>query len=246
MGNDRCAIVTGGSRGIGRAIAVQLAVDGYDVGFCFRSDDVAAKETAELIEAQGRRVHHEAVDVADLDAVRRFVGTVEDRLGPPHAVVACAGITRDRPLAMMDGAEWDAVLRTNLDGVFTVCRSAVFGMIRRRAGAVVTVSSVTGISGRAGQTNYAASKAGMHGFTRSLAKEVGRYGVRANVVAPGFIESDMVAGLRDTARADAERSIALGGFGRPQDVADAVSFLVSDRAAYITGAVLRVDGGITS
>jgi 3-oxoacyl-[acyl-carrier protein] reductase len=240
----RVAIVTGGSRGIGRAIAVQLARDGFDVGFCYRRDEVAAKETATLVEAEGGRVYHEAVDVADMAAVRRFVAQVEERLGAPYAVVACAGITRDRPLALMDPEDWGDVLRTNLDGVFNLCRSTVFGLIRRRAGVVVTVSSVAGIAGNAGQTNYAASKAGTHGFTRSLAREVGRYGIRANVVAPGFIESDMVADLTGTVRQQAEQGIALGRFGEPGHVADAVSFLVADRAAYITGAVLQVDGGI--
>jgi len=240
----RVAVVTGGSRGLGRAIAVQLARDGFDVGFCYRRDEVAAKETATLVEAAGGRVYHEAADVAELAAVRGFVGRVEEHLGVPYAVVACAGITRDRPLALMDPEDWGDVVRTNLDGVFNLCRSTVFGLIRRRAGAVVTVSSVAGIAGNAGQTNYAASKAGTNGFTRSLAREVGRYGIRANVVAPGFIESDMVADLTGTVRQQAEQGIALGRFGEPGHVADAVSFLVSDRAAYITGAVLQVDGGI--
>ncbi len=240
----RVAIVTGGSRGLGRAIAVQLARDGFDVGFCYRRDEVAAKESATLVEAEGGRVYHEAVDVADMAAVRGFVGRVEERLGAPYAVVACAGITRDRPLALMDPDDWGDVLRTNLDGVFNLCRSTIFGLMRRRAGVVVTVSSVAGIAGNAGQTNYAASKAGTNGFTRSLAREVGRYGIRANVVAPGFIESDMVADLTGTVRQQAEQGIALGRFGEPAHVADAVSFLVSDRAAYVTGAVLQVDGGI--
>jgi 3-oxoacyl-[acyl-carrier protein] reductase len=245
MNSSRSAIVTGGSRGIGRAIAVRLAKDGFDVGFCFRDNAEAAKETEELIRAQGSEAYAEAVDVADGDAVRQFVRNVEERLGAPYAVVACAGITRDRALAVMPQEDWDAVLRTNLDGVFNLCRATVFGLVRRRAGAVVTVSSVAGLSGNAGQTNYAASKAGMHGFTQSLAKEVGRYGVRANVVAPGFIESDMVADLQQAVRLRAEQNIALGRFGEPSQVADAVSFLVSDQASYITATILRVDGGIT-
>ncbi|MGQ0838601.1 3-oxoacyl-ACP reductase FabG [Actinokineospora sp.] len=234
-----------GSRGIGRAIAVRLAADGFDVGFCFHRNEIAAKETAAEIESHGRRCHYERVDVADYVAVGEFVARVEDRLGPPYAVVACAGITRDRPLAVMDVADWDAVLRTNLDGLFHLCRATTSGLIRRGEGVLVTVSSVSGIAGNVGQANYAASKAGAHGLIRSLAKEVGRFGVRANVVAPGFIDTDMLTGMRDSARDKAERAIALGRFGAAENVADAVSFLVSDQAAYITGAVLQVDGGLT-
>ncbi|GAB3465353.1 3-oxoacyl-ACP reductase FabG [Actinophytocola sediminis] len=238
---NRVAIVTGGSRGIGRAVAARLAEDGYDIGFCFRGDDVAAKQTEELVADHGRAVHSERIDVADFAEVGEFTRRVEDKLGPVEVVVANAGIVRDRPLALMSEQDWSAVVRTNLDGVFNICRAGVFGMIRRRRGVVVTMSSVFGVTGNAGQANYAASKAGIIGFTQSLAKETGRYGVRANVVAPGFVDSDMVADLRH--RAELEAGIALGRFGRPAEVADAVSFLVSDRAAYITGTVLRVDGG---
>ncbi|HEY4023728.1 MAG TPA: 3-oxoacyl-[acyl-carrier-protein] reductase [Pseudonocardiaceae bacterium] len=245
MNDTRCAIVTGGSRGIGRATAIRLAQDGFDVGFCYHRDEVAAKQTAEAITELGRRVCYQAVDVADLAAVREFTERVERELGPVHTVVANAGITRDTPLAIMAEQDWQDVLRTNLDGTFTICRAVAFGMIRRRAGNIITVSSVAGISGNAGQTNYAAAKAGMIGFTASLAKEVGRYGIRANVVAPGFIESDMIAVLRDSVRDKAVADTALGHFGRPEDVADAVSFLASDRARYITATVLRVDGGLS-
>lgn len=242
--NAPCAIVTGGSRGIGRAIAVRLAADGFDVAFCFRSDEVAAKETAELVRDQGRRAYFEAVDVADFAAVGEFVKRAEAELAPVDTVVACAGITRDRSLALMSEQDWTDVLRTNLDGAFNLCRQSLFGMIRRKRGSVVTVSSVAGIAGHAGQANYAASKAGLHGFTQSLAKEVARHGIRANVVAPGFIESDMVAALKPAQRDKAVQAIGLGHFGQPEQVADAVSFLVSDRASYITGTILRVDGGI--
>jgi 3-oxoacyl-[acyl-carrier protein] reductase len=235
------AIVTGASRGIGRAVATRLAEDGYDIGFCYRGDEVAAKQTAELIADHGRGVCYEKVDVADFAAVGAFTRTVEERLGPVDVVVGNAGIVRDRPLALMSEQDWTDVVRTNLDGVFAVCRASVFGMIRRKRGVIVTMSSVFGVTGNAGQANYAASKAGIIGFTQSLAKEAGRYGVRANVVAPGFIDSDMVADLKN--RDELATGIPLGRFGRPEDVADAVSFLVSDRASYITGAVLRVDGG---
>jgi 3-oxoacyl-[acyl-carrier protein] reductase len=238
---SRVAVVTGASRGIGRAVAVRLAEDGYDIGFCYRGDEVAAKQTAELVADQGRATHCERVDVADLTAVSAFTKNVEEALGPVDVLVANAGILRDKPLVLMSEEDWSDVLRTNLDGVFNACRATIFGMIRRKRGAIVTMSSVFGVLGHAGQANYAASKAGIIGFTQSLAKEGGRYGVRANVVAPGFVDSDMVADLKN--RDELAAGIPLGRFGRPEDVADAVSYLVSDRAAYVTGAVLRVDGG---
>jgi len=238
-------IITGGSRGIGRAIAVQLAEDGHDVAFCYRGNEDAAKETAASVESHGRRVFHKAVDVASFEEVRSFVGQAEEALGPATAAVACAGVTRDRSLALMDPADWNIVLRTNLDGAFHLARAVSFGMMRRKSGAIVLVSSVAGLSANPGQANYAASKAGMHGLASSFCKEAGRYGVRVNVVAPGFIETDMVATVKPAVRARAEKDIPLGGFGSPADVAHSVSFLLSERAAYITGAVLRVDGGLS-
>ncbi|MFF0203413.1 3-oxoacyl-ACP reductase FabG [Streptomyces sp. NPDC005017] len=239
------AIITGGSRGIGRAIAVQLAEDGHDIAFCYRGNENAAKETAAGIEAHGRRVVCKAVDVTSFEQVRSFVEEAEQELGPTTAAVSCAGITRDRSLALMDPADWNTVLRTNLDGAFHLTRAVAFGMMRRKSGAVVLVSSVAGLSANPGQSNYAASKAGTHGLASSLSKEAGRYGVRINVVAPGFIETDMVASMKPSVRARAETGIPLGGFGTPANVAHAVSFLLSERAAYITGAVLRVDGGLS-
>ncbi|MFG2598044.1 3-oxoacyl-ACP reductase FabG [Streptomyces sp. NPDC048462] len=244
-GDPRTALVTGGSRGIGRAIAERLAQDGFDIAFCYRGDHEAAAETASLVEAAGRRVMHRAVDVADPDAVREFTALAQERLGPVHAAVSCAGIHRDRAAALMSDEDWSDVVRTNLDGAFHLSRSVLMGMFRRRAGSLVLISSVAGIGGTAGQANYAASKAGLHGLCGSLAKEAGRYGVRANVVAPGYIDSDMVADLPPRVREQAVAAVALGGFGTPAQVADSVSFLVSDRASYITGAVLRVDGGLT-
>ncbi|MET7696827.1 MULTISPECIES: 3-oxoacyl-ACP reductase FabG [unclassified Streptomyces] len=239
------ALVSGGSRGIGRAIVLRLAEDGYDVAFCYRSDEEAAgqlvKETAEF----GTRVTATRCDVADAAEVGDWVTRTERELGPVDAAVTSAGITRDRPLILMPEDDWNQVLRTNLDGVYHVNRAAAFAMSKRKRGALVNLSSVSGIYGNTGQANYAASKAGIIGFTKSLAKECGPRGIRANVVAPGLIETDMVGGMSEAARARMLQNVSLGRMGRPEEVADLVSFLVSDRAAYITGSVFEIHGGGT-
>jgi 3-oxoacyl-[acyl-carrier protein] reductase len=238
------ALVSGGSRGIGRATVLRLARDGFDVSFCYRADGEAARKVEKELAELGVRVLAERVDVADADAVRVWVTRTEDELGPVTAAVTSAGITRDRPLVRMADEDWNAVLGTNLDGVYHVCRSVVFGMMKRKAGTVVAVSSIAGVHGAAGQTNYSASKAGTIGFCKALAKEVGRYGVRVNAVAPGFIDTDMVAVLDEKTRERALADVPLRRFGTPDDVADLVGFLVSEQAGYITGSVLHVDGGL--
>lgn len=238
------ALVTGGSRGIGRAIAVRLAQDGYDVGFCYQSAHDAAKETARLVEAEGRRAYSEAVDVRDYEAVRAFVEAAQNALGPVATAVACAGTTRDHGLALMPPQDWSTVIGTNLDGAFHLARGVTLAMCRASRGSIVFVSSVSGIDGNAGQANYSAAKAGMHGLALSLAREVGRFGVRVNVVAPGLIDTDMLSTLSAKKREAAQAHIPLGKIGDPGHVADAVSFLASEQAAYITGSILRVDGGL--
>lgn len=238
------ALVTGGSRGIGAAVVEKFAREGYDVAFCYRSRPDAAAEVVERARSVGAEVVAERVDVADPRAVKDFVLAAEAALGPPTAVVTSAGVIQDGPLVTMPDQAWHSVVDTNLTGAFHVCRAAVFTMLKRRRGSIVTISSVAGVHGQAGQTNYSASKAGIIGFTKALAKEVGRYGIRANAVAPGFIATDMTAGLGGQAGEELSRQIALGRWGEAREVADLVEFLASDRASYITGAVLPVDGGI--
>jgi 3-oxoacyl-[acyl-carrier protein] reductase len=245
MGTDsRLALVSGGSRGIGRAVVRRLAEDGHDISFCYRDDEEAANTVVKEVTELGRRVLAVRADVTDADAVRAWITRTGAELGDLDVVVTSAGITRDNPLGLMTDADWQQVVRTNLDGVFNVCRPAVFGMMKRRSGTVITLSSISGVYGNPAQTNYSAAKSGIIGFTKALAKEVGRFGVRANTVAPGMIHTDMTDELPEARRTALLGGIPLGRFGAPEEVADLVAFLASERAAYITGSVLEIHGGL--
>ena len=240
----RVALVTGASRGIGRAIAEHLAGAGDRVVVNYHSSPDAADEVVAAVAAGGGEAAAVGADVGDTDAVAAMFREVQDAWGPVEVLVNNAGITRDNLLLRMSPADWDAVLTTNLRSAYLCTRTALRGMLKARWGRIVSVTSVSGISGNPGQANYAAAKAGLIGLTKSVAREVGSRGITANAVAPGFIETDMTAGLSDDVRDAVAGSIALGRFGAPREIASVVGYLASDAASYITGQVIVVDGGL--
>jgi 3-oxoacyl-[acyl-carrier protein] reductase len=239
---DRIALVTGASRGIGRAIAEALAKCDAVVVAAARGDH--AQSAVDAIATGGGRAEVLSLDVTDAAAVEAAIGEIVARHGRVDVVVSNAGITRDQLLLRMKRDDWDAVLHTNLTASFILCQAALKPMLRQRSGRIIAISSVVGQMGNAGQANYAASKAGLIGFCKSMAREVGSRGITVNVVAPGLIETDMTRGLTGDTRGDWETKIPLGRLGTPADVAHAVCFLASDEASYITGHVLAVNGGM--
>jgi 3-oxoacyl-[acyl-carrier protein] reductase len=240
---DRVALVTGGARGIGRAIALRLAADGAKVGVVDVAEN-GADTAREVQQATGRATMFFKADISKEAEAQAAVAAVEAALGPVDILVNNAGITRDGLMLVMSESDWDAVLTVNLKGAFLMSKAVLRGMIKRRTGSIVSISSVVGRRGNAGQANYSAAKAGLIGLTKSLAKEVASRNVRVNAVAPGYIETDMTAALDESARNAITSQIPLGRIGTPETVADAVAFLAGDSASFITGAVLAVDGGL--
>jgi 3-oxoacyl-[acyl-carrier protein] reductase len=240
--SGRIAIVTGASRGIGRATARLLAQQGATVIAAARGEN--ARGTADEILAAGGQAHAISVDVTDRESVDRMAGETLERFGRVDVLVNNAGIARDQLLLRMKRDDWDAVLATNLTAMFSCAQAVLRPMVKQRSGRIISISSVVGQSGNAGQANYAASKAGIIGFSKALAQEVGSRGITVNVVSPGLIETDMTRGLTEGAHETWASKIPLGRLGTPEDVAAAVCFLASDAAAYITGQVLAVNGGM--
>lgn len=244
MLKDKVALISGATRGIGKAIALELAEAGVHVSFNYAKSVTEAKELEQRLRGLGVKAQSFQADIKDFSAVQDWVNRSREAFGGIDIVVNNAGIIRDKALAMMAPEDWLEVINTNLIGTINLSRAAIITMVKQKSGAIVNVSSVTGLIGMPRQTNYAASKAGMIGFTKALAKEVAGYGIRVNAVAPGFIETDMVSQLKEDYKEKVCARIPLGRFGRPEDVARTVKFLVSDLAGYITGQVIVMDGGL--
>lgn len=244
-------LVTGGSRGIGKAICLVLARRGWVVLINYQKNERAALDVREQIQAEGGVAEIFQADVADRDSVKAMLADIKARGYWVHALVNNAGITRDKLLPMMSGDEWESVISTNLNSAFYCIKEVIQKMIVRKSGGIVNVASVSGMRGQVGQANYGAAKAGMLALTRTLAREVGRYNIRVNAVAPGFIETDMLsamsesAAVRDMLEQTREHHVPLKRFGKAEEVANVVAFLLSAESSYLTGQALVVDGGLT-
>jgi 3-oxoacyl-[acyl-carrier protein] reductase len=241
----RAAIVTGGTRGIGRAIALRLAAEGANVAISYRSNDETAGETAGAVRAAGVKCEVFKGDVASSEDVQALFKGVNDAFGRVDILVNNAGITRDNIMMRMKEDEFDDVLRTNLGGTYLCTRAALRPMVRARWGRIVNVSSVVGLVGNAGQANYAASKAGIIGFTKSVAREVAQRGITANAVAPGYVETELTGSLPEEVKDQIRNQVPMGRFGEAEEVAEVVAFLAGEGAGYVTGQTIAVDGGMT-
>lgn len=242
--SDKVAVVTGGTRGIGRAIVLALAQEGADCAFTFMRNNALAESLCREVEGMGRRALPVQMDVRDFEGAKLLTERIKGEFGRIDILVNNAGITRDKSLMMMTREDWLDVIDTDLTGVFNTTRACMITFLKQKSGNIVNMSSVSGIHPPPGQANYAAAKAGVIGFTKSLAKEVAPYNVRVNAVAPGFIETDMTVSLNEKYRERLTASLPSGRFGSPEEVAKVVLFLVSDVSGYITGEVIQIDGGL--
>lgn len=244
MLKDKVALVTGGSRGLGRAIALKLAENGASVAIFYAGNAQKAAETVAEAEALGAKARAYQVNVADFAAVEEAVKAVKADFGGVDILVNNAGITRDKLTMRMSAEDFDDVLSVNLNGAFHTIRALYSDFVRRRSGRIINITSVSGLMGNPGQANYAASKAGLVGLTKTIAKELAGRGITCNAIAPGFIETDMTAAMNEGALTKALELVPMKRMGQPEDIANAVLFLAGDTAAYITGSVLQVDGGL--
>lgn len=244
MLKGKCAIVTGAAKGIGKAIALKLASLGANIVLNYRSSEEKAIETENEIKALGVEVLRVKGDISNISDVENLINTAKEKFGKIDIMVNNAGITKDTLILRMKEEDFDSVINVNLKGVFNCLKTITPVMVKQREGKIINLSSVVGLSGNAGQVNYAASKAGVIGMTKSLAKEVGARGITVNAVAPGFIETDMTEVLGDKFKEEAKKAIPLKRLGKPEDVANVVAFLASEDANYITGQVIQVDGGM--
>ncbi len=243
---NKTVIISGATRGIGRAIAVDLAREGVNISFNFLKSYKDAEDLEKEIKDFGVKVKSFQVDIRDYDAVKSWVDNTKELFGGIDIAINNAGVIKDKALALMEPDDWHEVINTNLDGTFNLTRAAIITFIKQKSGVIVNITSVSGITGMSRQTNYSASKAGIIGFTKSLAREVAPYNIRVNAVAPGFIETDMLKELKEEYKSQIMKQIPLYRFGRPEEVARVVKFLVSDEAGYITGQTIVIDGGLSA